>query len=87
MIAAADHSQYWLGVVVAAGSLIAFAAFVAPIARALFAPERNGQFASPDGAPVLIILPTAIAGLSTLLLLVWLNPIVAFLGDLQGAAP
>jgi hypothetical protein len=72
---------------VAAGSLVAFAAFVAPIARALFAPEPAGQFAAPDGAPVLVILPTAIAGLSTLMLLVWLNPIVAFLGDLRGVAP
>jgi multicomponent Na+:H+ antiporter subunit D len=87
MIAASDHGYYWLGVAVAAGSLIAFAAFVAPVARALFAPEPAGQFAAPDGAPVLVILPTAIAGLSTLMLLVWLNPIVAFLGDLRGVAP
>lgn len=87
MIAAADHGYFWLGAAVAAGSLVAFAAFVAPIARALFAPEPTEQFASPDGAPILVILPTAIAGLSTLMLLVWLNPIVAFLGDLRGVAP
>lgn len=87
MIAAADHGYLWLGAAVAIGSLIAFAAFVAPVARALFAPEPAEQFASPDGAPILVILPTAAAGLSTLMLLVWLNPIVAFLGDLRGAAP
>lgn len=87
MIAAADHGYLWLGGVVAAGSLIAFAAFAAPVARALFAPEPKEQFAAPDGAPILVILPTAAAGLSTLMLLVWLNPIVAFLGDLRGAAP
>lgn len=87
MIAAADHGLPWLGAAVAAGSLIAFAAFAAPVARALFAPEPKEQFASPDGAPILVILPTAAAGLATLMLLVWLNPIVAFLGDLQGSGP
>lgn len=87
MIAAADHGHFWLGGAVAIGSLTASAVFAAPIARALFATEPKEQFAPPDGAPVLVILPTAIAGLSTLLLLVWLNPIVAFLGDLRGVAP
>lgn len=87
MIAAADHGHYWLGVAVALGSLTAFAAFVAPIARSLFAAAPKEQFAAPDGAPVLVIFPTVIAGLSTLMLLVWLNPIVGFLGDLRGVAP
>jgi multicomponent Na+:H+ antiporter subunit D len=87
MIASADHGLFWFGGVTAVAALLAFAAFAAPVARALFSPEPKGQFAFPDGAPLLVIAPTVAAGLSTLLLLIWLNPIVAFLGDLRGAPP
>ena len=40
----------------------------------------------PDRAPLLMLAPTLIAGASTLLLLVWLDRIAAFLGLLKGTA-
>ncbi|MDX2235154.1 MAG: proton-conducting transporter membrane subunit [Hyphomonadaceae bacterium] len=87
MIAAADRGALWVGLAIAAGSLLSFAALTAPVVRALFAPVAPEAHAAPDRAPILIIAPTVAAGASTLLLLVWLNPIARFLGDLRGGAP
>ena len=87
MIAAADHGMLWVGFAIAAGALLSFAALTAPVARALFAPALADRDVAPDRAPLLLIAPTVAAGASTLLLLLWLNPIAAFLTGLRGGAP
>lgn len=87
MIAAADHGALWAGLAIAACSLLSFAALTAPVARALFAPVAPEAHAAPDRAPLLVIAPTVAAGASTLMLLLWLNPIARFLVDLRGGAP
>lgn len=86
-IATADHGALWAGLAVAAGALMAFAALTAPVTRALFAPAPADRPATPDRAPLLIIVPTIGAGALTLMLLVWLNPIARYLADLRGGAP
>ena len=87
MIAAADHGALWAGFAIAAGALLSFAALTAPVVRALFASTTAEQEVTPDGAPLLILVPTVAAGASTLLLLLWLNPIAIFLTGLRGGAP
>ncbi len=87
MIAAADHGALWTGLAIAVGALLSFAALTAPVARALFAPVPTDHEVAPDRAPLLIIVPTVAAGASTLLLLVWLHPITAFLTNLRGGSP
>jgi multicomponent Na+:H+ antiporter subunit D len=83
--ASSQQGQIWAAILVIAAALVTFAAFGPLAANALFGRAPAYPFQRPDAASAFVIAPTAIAGLVTLLLLAFVDPIARFLGP--GLAP
>lgn len=78
--AAAKAGQIWAIALAVACAGASFAAFGPLAANALFARAPSHPFNRPDAASVFIVVPMALAGLATLLLVFFVNALAQFLG-------
>jgi multicomponent Na+:H+ antiporter subunit D len=87
MTAAAEADLIWAGGLAALASIAAFACLAPLIANAIVGSAPIGAFIRPDGASILLVAPVFLAAAATLALVVFVDPLAAFLAPIWGLQP